>query len=75
MVMPPPEDTLRKSVIDTPKVSTADSVGMGFGPGDPLSEIHLYTIAQFADEIAPWGQLVRLRDILTNLTKALRGRA
>lgn len=57
------EETIRRSVQTTPSVSSADAVGTDYGTGDPLSEVHLYSIAAFADEIAPWGTLIKLRDI------------
>lgn len=62
MVMP--ETVIRRSAQATPSVTSPDAVGEGYyGAGDALSEVHLYSIAAFADEIAPWGTLVKLRDI------------
>lgn len=61
MTMPVAEDVLKRSAQDVPRTSR-DGVTPTFGDG-PLSELSIFAVAQFADEITPWGYLSRLRDV------------
>lgn len=65
MVMP--GDTT-STVIDrtrqeVPKVTEANLTPYGSGADGIVGELYLYSIARFADEIAPWGYLTRIRDV------------
>lgn len=60
MVMPP-ETVIRRSAQDVPSITAPEYAGDGFGGS--ASELHLFSIATFADEIAPWGVMTRLRDV------------
>ncbi len=60
MVMQPTERAVRRSVQDVP-AATLDNVGTPSW-SDAESELHLFSVAQFADEILPWGTSVRERD-------------
>ncbi len=62
MVMP--DTAIRRSTQELPSVTSPDAIGSGpYGMGGDLSEVHLFTIASFADEVVPWGVMTRLRDI------------
>lgn len=60
--MQPPEQVIRRSAQEV-QTATPTDLGSTYGTGDLLSEVSMFTIAEFADEIVPWGVWTKLRDV------------
>lgn len=65
MVMPgdTTSTVLDRTRQEVPKVTEANLTPYGSGADGIVGELYLYSIARFADEIAPWGYLTRIRDV------------
>ena len=64
MVMPQsPDKVTKRSAQDVPHVTSEAEVGPVYGMGDVLSQVSMFAIAQFADDIVPWGLIPKLRDV------------